>query len=116
MELSELIRSRREGLGLSIREVARRAGVSPGAVLRLESGDRQGRMETLDKIARVLGITGDELQSAIGGEALGSREELLNVMGHDVLDLSDEELQRLREYVRYLQWQRRGRTKDDDGG
>ena len=51
---SELARKRRE-LGLSQTEVAARMGTSQSAVARLESGDADIRLSTLERYAAALG-------------------------------------------------------------
>lgn len=56
MNLSEMITSSRKAHGWSAREVARRANVSHAAVIRLEKGERLGRIDTVMRVADVLGI------------------------------------------------------------
>ena len=66
--LGELIRSRREDLGIGLRELARRIGKSPTLVVALELSDDPPSVseDTLRDIATVLGLNGDELVAAAG--------------------------------------------------
>lgn len=54
-EISESLRKRRLALGLSLSELARRAGTSAAALSRYESGWRRFEVGTLRKIAVALG-------------------------------------------------------------
>jgi DNA-binding XRE family transcriptional regulator len=55
------VRVWREHRGLSSRELATQAGVSPALLSEIESGKKEGSIRTLAGIARVLGIEVDEL-------------------------------------------------------
>jgi transcriptional regulator with XRE-family HTH domain len=54
-ELSEQLVARRQALGLSQTEVAARMRTSQSAVARLESGDADVRLSTLERYAAALG-------------------------------------------------------------
>lgn len=70
MELGRLFRGRREELGLSQSEVARRAGLTSSVISRLEEGENIGRADNVARVASVLGIPGNEVQAALlEGEA-----------------------------------------------
>ncbi|GEL16681.1 helix-turn-helix domain-containing protein [Pseudonocardia asaccharolytica] len=56
--LDELVAARREG-GLSQTEIAARMGTSQSAVARLERGDVDARLSTLERYAAALGRTVD---------------------------------------------------------
>lgn len=58
MEISERMKSRREELGLTIREVSRRTGLAPSTILRYENGDisRLGT-DRVEALARALHCT-----------------------------------------------------------
>jgi transcriptional regulator with XRE-family HTH domain len=43
--------------GLSVRETARRAAITPSHLSRVERGERQLSVEALGRLARVLGLT-----------------------------------------------------------
>lgn len=55
MDTARLIRISRERAGLSKRELARRAGTSPAAIVKYESGATSPTVETLDRILRAAG-------------------------------------------------------------
>lgn len=61
MTKGEYIREAREKAGLSRRELARRCGLSHCTIVCLEKGTREGRIDTAELIADVLGISIDEL-------------------------------------------------------
>jgi predicted transcriptional regulator len=56
--IDELVRARRES-GLSQTELAARMGTSQSAVARLETGDLDARLSTLERYAAALGRTVD---------------------------------------------------------
>jgi transcriptional regulator with XRE-family HTH domain len=60
---ADTLGSARRGAGLSIREIARRVGVSPDTIRRLEGGD-SGAM-TFDLVARVAEVVGLELAASL---------------------------------------------------
>jgi transcriptional regulator with XRE-family HTH domain len=55
-EIGTKVREARERRGLSMAEVARASGLSPGAVSRIEHGERSPGAATLARLARVLGV------------------------------------------------------------
>ena len=87
------LRQRAEQLGISNAEAARRAGLSERRYGNYVSGRREPDLSTLIRIARVLGVSVDELVGArLEGQA-GSPEEVfqerinaaLRVLGYDDL-------------------------------
>lgn len=60
-EFGRFIRSRRLDVGLSLREVARRIGVDPSHLHRVEAGKVSLAEERCRDLARVLGVESDEL-------------------------------------------------------
>ena len=54
--ISEQVRLAIAGHGLSLNEVARRAGIQPSQVSRFMRGERGLTTESLDKLAEVLGL------------------------------------------------------------
>ena len=55
MDAGHVIRVAREKSGLSKRELARRAGTSPAAIVKYESGAMSPTVDTLNRILRVAG-------------------------------------------------------------
>jgi transcriptional regulator with XRE-family HTH domain len=55
-EVGERIRSAREAVGLSQRELARRMGTSQAAIARLEAGGVGATLTTLHRAATALGL------------------------------------------------------------
>jgi len=57
------LRRAREARGLSIRQLADKAGVAPDTVWRLETGRRSAQSKTRTTLARVLGTTIRDLRT-----------------------------------------------------
>jgi transcriptional regulator with XRE-family HTH domain len=55
MDAAQVIRDAREAAGLSKRELARRAGTSPAAIVAYESGEREPTFRTLRRLIRAAG-------------------------------------------------------------
>lgn len=68
MKLGDAIRIARKRKGLSLRATARRAEVDAGSLSRIEAGLQLGRGDTLARIATVLEIESDLVQSLLAGE------------------------------------------------
>lgn len=64
--LAEQIRRRREGLGMSVKELAKRAGVSTSYIYAIEAGARGSNIEKLSAITKVLEIPINTLLEQIG--------------------------------------------------
>ena len=62
------LRAIRERRGLTVRDLAGKAGVAPATVSRIETGQREGSLPTLAKIAAVLEVE-PELIGGLGGAA-----------------------------------------------
>jgi transcriptional regulator with XRE-family HTH domain len=87
VDAATLIRTAREAAGLSKRELARRAGTSPAAIVLYESGEREPTLPTLTRICESanarLAIT------AVPARALPDRATLARRL-EQVLDLAEE--------------------------
>ncbi len=62
-ELAEAVRSRREELGLSQRQLAERAGMTQPGIARFEAGGTTPTIPVLERLARALGL---QLTIALG--------------------------------------------------
>jgi transcriptional regulator with XRE-family HTH domain len=67
--LGRRLRSHREAVGLSLRELARRLGISASAVSQIETGKSRPSVSTLYAIVTELGVSLDELFSGTVGDA-----------------------------------------------
>jgi transcriptional regulator with XRE-family HTH domain len=68
MDAAEVVRRAREAAGLSKRELARRAGTSPAAIVAYESGDREPSFRTLRRLVRAAGYDSQLVtRPAMGG-------------------------------------------------
>jgi HTH-type transcriptional regulator / antitoxin HipB len=56
-ELAEAVRSRREDLGLSQRQLAERAGMTQPGIARFEAGGTTPTLPLLERLATALGLT-----------------------------------------------------------
>lgn len=91
MNLSELVRSERERVGISRSELARRSGVTPSVITRLEEGEVTGRGETIARITNALGIPADRVFRVL----LGEDTEIAPPPRPNVIDQVDELLRRV---------------------
>src|SRR5213593_926975 len=66
--LGERLRRERDRLGLSLRELSRRLGVSPSLVSQIETGKIQPSVRTLYAIVSELGVSLDDVFGTDGGE------------------------------------------------
>lgn len=55
-ELGEMIRSRREELGIAQLELAAMAGIDPGNLSKIERGSRRSHLDTYLRLCGLLGI------------------------------------------------------------
>ncbi len=55
-DLGEMIRSRREQLGIAQLELASMAGIDPGNLSKIERGNRRSHLDTYLKLCGILGI------------------------------------------------------------
>jgi transcriptional regulator with XRE-family HTH domain len=64
-ELGTRIRAYREQSNISVRELARRVGLSASAISKIELGKAQPTLNTLCALVAALGISFDELFSSV---------------------------------------------------
>lgn len=84
MDTGSLIRSARRSAGLSLRELAARAGTSHATIAAYESGRSSPHVTTLDRVLRACGVALEpELASRIGAtpaERAARGQELFDVL------------------------------------
>ena len=82
MEASSLVHRARTRAGLSLRELARRAGTSHSTLSAYETGRKVPTVETLDRIVRAAGFVADvDLEPDVGGPDRSARgRELVEVL------------------------------------
>ena len=72
MRLGLFIKEKRQNLGLSGRELAKRAGVTDAMIRSIESGRTNGLMlETAIKLSKVLGSSPNEMAEILESEVNG---------------------------------------------
>jgi transcriptional regulator with XRE-family HTH domain len=91
MGAAEVIRRAREAAGLSKRELARRAGTSPAAIVAYEAGEREPTFRTLRRLVRAAGYD-SELTTRPALGRLDPVEAAKRLV--EVLELSDHLPQR----------------------
>jgi transcriptional regulator with XRE-family HTH domain len=66
VEIGNFLKSKREELGLSQAEVARRAGVDKGTISRLEGAQLRPRTDSMQAIGEVIGVSLTDIFAAGG--------------------------------------------------
>jgi len=108
MNLGELVETERERLGLTGRELARRADVSPAVISRLESGHRLGRIDTIMRITAALGLDPKVVERLLAGQEIEAHERgpsvddllaQIQVARRRESDARDDEQRRIREQL-----------------
>lgn len=112
--LATLLSERRTAVGLSAREVARRAGVDVGVVIRLERADNpKPRLENLKAIGEVLGIPAADLYAAADALPVGQLPSLRPYMRAKYRGLPDEALAEVEAFIDQLAAKHGGRRPTD---
>lgn len=73
MEFGEWVRMKREEVGLSMNQLAKRSGLSEKYIRLLERGERRPKVETLKKLALGLGVPFEEVAEAAGVSVVRAR-------------------------------------------
>ena len=99
-QLATLLRERRTKLGLSAREVARRADLDVSVIIRLEKADNpRPRLESLKQIAEVLGIPAADLYAAADALPLGQLPSLRPYMRAKYRELPDDAVAEVEAFI-----------------
>lgn len=114
--LAELLRTARENLGLSVREVGRRSGVSDGNVVRLEQGAIPNpRPDTLKAIADVLELDLADVFASIGYVQPQGLPSFTPYLRSKYGDMPDEAVRDLQAYFTKLA-KKHGLNPDEHSG
>lgn len=101
--LGSFIRERRERLGVSLNELARRAKLDPAALSRLERGHIEAPApHRLQAIARELGIDYEDLATLAGYVPTTKLPTLPVYLRQKYHDLTPEEIRQVDTYVEFL--------------
>ncbi|SHH31115.1 Transcriptional regulator, contains XRE-family HTH domain [Jatrophihabitans endophyticus] len=102
-QLADMLKSRRESLNLSAREVARRAGLDTGVIIRLErAANPTPRLENLKAIGEVLGIPAADLYAAAHALPVGQLPSLRPYMRAKYRQLPDEAVAEVESFIEQL--------------
>lgn len=97
---NENLRSARENLGLSQKDVAEKIGVAKSTYSLYESGNREPNVQTIKKIADVLDVSADRL--------LGLDEQCFTLAAHfDGNEYTEKELDEIRQFAEYVKSKRK---------
>jgi transcriptional regulator with XRE-family HTH domain len=96
MNVGERIRQLRENLGLSNRQLAKKAGLSQPVMNRIENGNRKADIETIGKICDALEITLIDFFNVNDQEMSPEYLELLN----NAKELTPEQLKILNDIIK----------------
>jgi transcriptional regulator with XRE-family HTH domain len=106
MDLASKIRVKREELGLTQAELAKKTGLTQATISRLESGEvRQLKSEAIKSLARALGVSLDFLmgdKSRMDFDETLKSNENAQVIFRGFEKLSEEKRKQLREFVEFL--------------
>ncbi|MDF2609011.1 MAG: helix-turn-helix type-3-like protein [Lachnospiraceae bacterium] len=102
MSVSERIQKRREKLGVSQTELAKRAGLQPPAISQYESGLRSPSYEALIKLSNALNVTTDYLISGKEASADIINDQTINLLIKIAQGLSVQDKDKLLEYAVFL--------------
>jgi transcriptional regulator with XRE-family HTH domain len=101
-EFARTLQERRQQLGLSLSEVARRAGMDKGSLSLLERGLTKPKPESIRALAHVLGIPASDLLTAADYLPSGDLPSLRPYMRARYRQLPDEALTEIEEFVEHL--------------
>jgi len=115
MALDEKVRVKREELGMTQSELAKKSGLTQATISRIESGEvRQLKSEAIKALAKALGVTTDFL---IGDMPKMKFDETLKaddtaqVIFRGYEKLSKEKRDQLKDYVNFLLNQEKSKKK-----
>jgi transcriptional regulator with XRE-family HTH domain len=101
MGISEKIKSRRDGLGLTLQEVGDHIGVSKATVQRYESGEIKNlKLETIEKLAEILKTTPAYL---MGWEEEKKPNQLETLAAHfEGEEFTEDDKEDIENFIKYV--------------
>lgn len=102
MSIMERIKNRRNELGMTQTELARKAGLQPPAISQYESGVRNPSFEALRKLSYALDVTTDYLMTGIEAKEDKSLDRKNDIIFKVINSLSSDEKDKLLEYAIFL--------------
>lgn len=113
--IGEMIHKRRQELGMSQAELARRSGLTAAAISQFEAGTRRPRYDALRKLSRALGVSldyiaGDKVAKDIQDALADPRMQAIT---RSFVEMSDDERQQLYDFFQFLQFKRQQQKKRD---
>lgn len=106
------IQAAREEKGLSQEQLARLIGCSQSALSNYEKGKRRLYLSQLERMAEILDkpleYFVETLSSHHNHQHVSDRNERFVNIVHHLNRLSDEEINEVMRYIRYLEWRRSG--------
>jgi len=113
MGVGQVIKRLRSRKGISQEDLAEKAGVSAGNVSDIETKDRTPRLETLDKIAKVLETTSEAILKEAGAMPAEEPEEV-TVLTSRIRELDERDRRIVQRLVdELLEAERRERKKKE---
>lgn len=103
--LGRRIRALREDRQLTQEELAERVGIHPTSVAKLESGQRQPSLDTLQGLASAMCVTPSDIVSALDGDPKPyvRANDLLQEIVHLLEQCDSQQLRFIRSFVHLLQ-------------
>lgn len=102
MSITDRIKSRREELGISQAELARRSGLKPPGISQYESGLRNPSYEALIRLSSALGVSTDFLVSGVNQSPSIVQEKTGAILNRVIDSLTVENREKLLDYALYL--------------
>lgn len=102
MSVSERIIKRREELGFSQTELAKRAGLKPPAISQYESGARSPSYEALIKLSNALNVSADFLMSGAELNSDVINDKTVKILLKVIQSFSNEQKELLLDYAKFV--------------
>ena len=105
-EIGKKIQQAREDKGLTQVELAQALGITQAGLSNYELGKRRLYLHQIEQIARTLDKSLEYFIGAENGEQSGISTPLKERVIGRIMDMSDEDLQNLADYLDFLAWRK----------